>query len=402
MSSDFLSRRALLGAAATAGALSFTSGIGRATRLAWSAPWIGDDLGGNLVLLQLSGGNDGLSTVVPFADDAYQAARPNLAKQRADVFALDDYRGLHASATGLRDAWEAGQLAIVEGCGYAQPNRSHFKSMEIWHTADTRGRLAGDGWIGRLCDAAWKRETDVNRLIHVGAKKPYSLTSKVHPSASFEIPEGYRWIEDEGGIAAYEEHAKDAGGTLGALRRAMGDAKASSTAVRQAVGRYRPKVSYPNGDLGAALRSTAALLAGSIGTRIVSVGMGGFDTHNDERARHDRQMTDLGEALAAFRTDLAETPQGKRTTVLLFSEFGRRVAENGSRGTDHGTAGPMFVMGQSVKGGLYGKHPSLTELDKGDMVFTTDFRSVYNDVAQGLFGVAPDFLGKDWGRLGIL
>jgi uncharacterized protein (DUF1501 family) len=182
----------------------------------------------------------------------------------------------------------------------------------------------------------------------------------------------------------------------------LGDARASSRAVRTTVAAHHPKVEYPRGDLGAALRSAAALFSGSIGTRIVSVTMGGFDTHNDERNRHDRQMRDLDEALAAFRTDLAGTEAGKRTVVMAFSEFGRRVAENGSEGTDHGTAGPMFVMGAAVKGGLYGKHPSLTTLDDGDLIHTTDFRGVYTTVARALFETPEEFLGRDYGQLGFL
>lgn len=398
MNQSRLSRRAFLQASAAAGAISFTTPLGRATRLAWSAAAPGGT--GNLLLLQLAGGNDGLATVVPFGDDALHSARPKLGRKKSEVLALDEYRGLSPELVGLREAFGAGELAIIEGCGYPEPNRSHFKSMEIWQTADHRGRSSGDGWIGRLSDAAWKRDAEVNRVIHVGNKPPYSLESKDHPCASFVVPEGYRWIDTEGGIAGYDDTTEGkAGGTLGALRRVLDDARHSSRAVRSAVGSYRPKADYPTGDLGNALRSAAALFHGSIGTRIVSVVMGGFDTHNDERNRHDRQMRDLDEALTAFRKDLAGTDVGKRTVLMAFSEFGRRVAENGSGGTDHGTAGPMFVMGESVKGGLYGEHPSLVELDKGDLIYTTDFRSVYATVARAQFGVKRDFLGHDYGTL---
>jgi len=396
-----ISRRAFLQAATAAGALTFTSPLGHATRLTWSQATTGGS--GNLLLLQLAGGNDGLATVIPFGDDALHAARPKLGRKKSEVLALDTYRGLNPELVGLRKAFDAGELAIVEGCGYADPNRSHFKSMEIWQTADHRGRSSGDGWIGRLSDTAWKDAADVNRVINVGEKQPYSLASKSHPSASFVIPEGYRWIDTEGEIADYDKKTGgEVGGTLGALRRVLDDARASSKAVRQAVGGYRPKAVYPTGDLGDALRSAAALFNGSIGTRIVSVVMGGFDTHNDERSRHDRQMRDLDAALTAFREDLAGTEAGKRTVTMAFSEFGRRVAENGSDGTDHGTAGPMFVMGASVKGGLYGKHPSLTKLDDGDLVYTTDFRSVYATVAAAQFDVRRDFLGHDYGTLPLL
>lgn len=394
------SRRSFLRAAAGVGALTFTSRLGRSTSLA-----LGPNMAkgtGNLILLQLSGGNDGLSTVVPYGDDAYQAARPELRMGKDSVLPLDDYRGLNPELKAMREAFESGELAIIEGCGYPDPNRSHFKSMEIWHAADARGRAAGDGWIGRLSDSTWKKETAVNRVINVGSEQPDSLVSKTHPSASFEIPEGYRWIENEGSLAGYEDEAGDQGeakGALGELRRMLGNARDSSKAVRAAVGGYRTKVRYPDTDLGVAARSAAALLAGGIGTRVVSLTMGGFDTHNDEAARHGRQMRDLDAALGALRKDLAGSEAGKQTAVLIFSEFGRRVAENGSGGTDHGTAGPMFVMGSAVKGGLFGKHSSLTKLDEGDLIHTTDFRAVYGEVAAGLFGVKRDFLGRDYGRM---
>ena len=405
-----LDRRTLLQGLGAMGALGFSAQLRPVAGLTLSSVLPSEVGTGNLVLLELAGGNDGLSTVVPHGDDAYHRARPNLALKADAVHRLDDYRGLNAGATGLVDAWEAGELAVVEGCGYPKPNRSHFKSMEIWHTADARGREAGDGWVGRLVQAAWEDDLDPNRMVHVGSDKPWSLASAKHPSASFVVPAGYRWIDNEeamgelGGMGEVEEEAPDEGGTtLDALRRAYGAASASSVAVRSAVAGYRPRVSYPGSGLGRSLLSAAALIQGDTASRILSVRLGGFDHHNDLRGRHDACMEELGEALAAFRADLAGTERGDATVVVAFSEFGRRVAENGSRGTDHGTAGPMFVMGPRVKGGLYGEHPSMTKLDKGDLIHTTDFRKVYGEVGKALFGVKPKaFLGKSYGKLGVL
>ncbi|MDF1798130.1 MAG: DUF1501 domain-containing protein [Planctomycetota bacterium] len=403
-----LGRRSLLRGFGTLGALAVGTRLGSAAALTFSAPL--PQGSGNLVLLELAGGNDGLSTVAPFADDAYQKARPKLAFGKDEVVVLDDYRGLNAKATGLHEAWEAGELAIVEGCGYPEPNRSHFKSMEIWHTADLRGRDAGQGWVGRLAEAVWKEELDPNRMVHVGSDKPFSLNSDVHNAASFVLPAGYRWIDNEGpmGKVAHADEPADqgeeeAGSTLDALRRAYGDAAESSTEVRAAVAAYRPRVEYPQTDLGRALLTSAALLQGATQSRILSVRLGGFDHHNDLRRRHDLCMAELGGALSAFRRDLAGTERGDATTLLAFSEFGRRLAENGSRGADHGVAGPMFVMGPRVRGGLYGEHPSLTDLDKGDLKHTTDFRRVYADVAGSLFDVkTKDYLGKGYKKLGLL
>lgn len=406
-----LHRRTLLRGLGTLGALGVTARLGPAATLTLGPALPAEGGGtGNLVLLELAGGNDGLSTVVPFADDAYHRARPTIALGRDAVHALSDERGLHAAATGLVEAWEAGELAIVEGCGYPSPNRSHFKSMEIWHTADARGRDAGYGWVGRLCDAAWEREADPNRVVHVGADTPWSLASEVHRAASFVLPAGYRWVDNDDAMAevgkapeAEGPPASGGGSTLDALRKAYGAAHDSSGDVRRAVAAYRPRVTYPTSELGRSLLTAAALLQGETASRILSVRLGGFDHHNDLRARHDRLMAELGEALSAFRRDLAGTERGDATVVMAFSEFGRRVAENGSRGTDHGTAGPMFVLGPRVAGGLYGAHPSLTELDQGDLVHTTDFRKVYGEVAKAQFAVKPKALfGKSYGKLGLI
>jgi uncharacterized protein (DUF1501 family) len=358
--------------------------------------------------LQLTGGNDGLSTVVPFGEDAYYAARPDLAHKPENVLAIDDYRGFHKSLVGLRARYELGEVAIIEGCGYPGPNRSHFKSMDIWHAADTRGRNVGDGWIGRLSELAWKKEVDANRVIHVGGVTPYSLESSLHPAASFVFPQGYRWIGVEGSMASYQEddtipEENGSGKTLDALRNAFATARKSSTAVRSAALRYRPRVTYPTTGIAQALGTAAALIQGGIGSRVISIEVSGFDTHNRQIERHGKLMENLDGALSAFAADLKGTERGDDTTLMAFSEFGRRVAQNGSKGTDHGVAGPMFVMGKGVRGGLYGAHPSLTELDGGDVIHSTDFRRVYGEIAESIFGVkSRELFGQPFDRLGFL
>ena len=245
-------------------------------------------------------------------------------------------------------------------------------------------------------------------MVHVGASTPFSLESAQHPAASFVFPAGYRWLGNEGGAGSYEDKdgtPKDSGSgsTLDALRSAYSAARESSSAVRKAALAYRPRAEYPDSAIGLALGTAAALVQGGIGSRVISVELGGFDTHNKQESRHNGVMKDLDEALAAFHADLKGTARGEDTTLMAFSEFGRRVAENGSKGTDHGTAGPMFVLGEGVKGGLYGEHPSLTKLDKGNLIHTTDFRQVYGEVAEKLFHVkSEDLFGKAYKRLGFL
>jgi uncharacterized protein (DUF1501 family) len=403
-----LDRRTLLRGCGALAALSFAprNGIGASLSLAPGLP--SQDQAGTLVLLQLSGGHDGLSMVVPHGDDAYYSNRKSIAHDKSSVLPIDEYRGWNKKLKGLSALYQAGEVALIEGCGYPNPNRSHFKSMEIWHAADMRGSLVGEGWIGRLSELVWKKQTDPNRIVHVGGVTPFSLESAVHPAASFVFPEGYRWIGTEGEMASYEEAggppaSSGSGSSLDALRNAYASARASSSAVRRVALGYRPKVAYPDTAIGLALGTAAALIQGGIGSRVISVELGGFDTHNRQVDRHNGLMEDLDDALTAFAADLKGTPRGDAATLMAFSEFGRRLGENGSKGTDHGVAGPMLVMGAGVRGGLYGEHPSLTELDRGDLVYTTDFRRVYGELAQSLFGIKSKALfGEIHSRLGFL
>ncbi|MBK8178717.1 MAG: DUF1501 domain-containing protein [Planctomycetes bacterium] len=393
-----LDRRQLLGAAGLlAGQALLAPRAQGAVRLS-ASPLFTSEVPRTLVLLQLAGGNDGLSTVVPYADDAYGRARRATRIETRDLLKLDDYRGLHPSLPRLKALHDAGKLAIVEGAGYPTPIRSHFKSYEVWHTADLRGRGAGEGWVGKLVGAAWPENRDPNLVLHIGKNVPYSLYSLTHPAASFATPTGYKWAGDVASRAALErggevcEHGeqeleREPANNLEYLRKVLRDGQASSETIRKAAVRYRTKTAYPDDELAQALRDVAALSVGQIGSRVFSVELSGFDTHSDQKNRHDALMARLDAALPTFLADLAGTEAGRQTVVVAFSEFGRRVRENGSGGTDHGVAGPMFVAGEAVRGGLYGKHPSLENLDDGDLIHTTDFRSVYATLIQSWFGV---------------
>jgi len=362
------------------------------------------DPGGTLVLIQLSGGNDGLSTVVPFGEDGYHRVRSTTRLEEKDVLRLDERRGLHPALGKLREQFDRGALAIVEGVGYPRPNRSHFKSMEIWHAADPRGRRVGTGWVGRLVEQAFPMH-DPLRVIHVGATAPFSLASEEAPPLAFVSPAAYRRIgfEDEAGGYPMPAAGEPTGGALDHVRRVLAEAEASSARLREAVASYEPRVEYPDQPFAAGLRTIAAILEAGVGARVLSIELSGFDTHNDQRRRHDRQMEQLDAALGPFLLDLEESAAGRSALVCAFSEFGRRVAENGSRGTDHGTAAPLFVAGTRVVGGFHGESPSLDELDEGDLIHTTDFRSVYATLIEDLFGLpAERVLGKPWPRLGFV
>lgn len=404
-----MDRRTLLALGAFGAGTLLTSRAQGAVKLFASQALPAGRLARPLIVLQLSGGNDGLSTVVPYAEDAYHRARPSIAHTKDKVLVLDEYRGLHPELKRLRAAFDKGQLAIVEGVGYPKPNRSHFESYDIWHAADPRGRALGQGWIGRACEKACEGDTNPNLVVHVGANVPYALHSTKHPAATFVNPAAYRWAGGEhetdayakasgamdDGAAAEKPVRREGESSVEFLRRVMNDGHSSSLAVRRAAARYQTPIEYPRNDaLATSLRDVAALVNSDIGSRVLSLELGGFDTHTDQRNRHDNLMRQLDGALGAFLADLGRSERGQAAIVLVFSEFGRRVAENGSRGTDHGVAAPLFVLGQRIKGGLHGKHPSFDKLDAGDLAHTTDFRSVYATLIERCFGIKhEDVLG---------
>ncbi len=406
---NFDRRSALFGGLGVLGGLTLLSSRANgAVKLLASAPQAKTTSLRTLVLLQMTGGNDGLSTVVPFAEDAYQKARPTLALTKKSVLPLDDYRGLHPSLVELKKVWDAGKLAIIEGAGYPNPIRSHFKSYEVWHTADIRGRAAGDGWIGRLCDASWSSIVDPNLVVHVGTNVPYSLHSSTHPPIQFVNPASYRWAGAKDDTDAFAElgdaeREKAKRSSLDFVRNVAADSQASSEKVRAARARYKTPIEYPDDALGLALNDVAALVNGELGSRVLSVELAGFDTHTNQKNRHDQQMKMLDGALGALLRDLERSEAGKNAVVMLFSEFGRRIHENGARGTDHGVAAPMFVAGAAVKGGLHGKAPSFSDLDAGDLKHTTDFRSVYATVIERWFaGDSSKVLRAKYPLLGFL
>ncbi len=387
------------------------AGLSLSQRLSLGALISEDELAdaGTLVILQLSGGNDGLSTVIPFADDAYAAARRSTRFAQDEVLGLDDYLGLHPELQHIRSEFESGRAAIVQGVGYSNPNRSHFKSMDIWHSASPDGRAVKSGWVGRLSEALSTTGYNPERVVHIGGSLPYSLHSKSSPAVSFVQPDNYRWVGNEPEMndvadqLGSDSNSESSGGAIGHLRGVMRDAAASSRRIRSAAAQYETHVDYPGGELARSLRTAAALIKSELGCRVVSLEQTGFDTHQGQRVVHTRLMSQLDAALRAFQADLAGSAAGRKTVILAFSEFGRRIVENGSNGTDHGTAGPMFLLGPSVSGGLHGAHPSLTDRDGDDLIFHTDFRSVYATVIEKHFGVdSAGVLGGSYAQLPLL
>ena len=371
-----------------------------------------------LVVMQLAGGNDGLNTVIPFADDAYFKARPGLAIPAAKVHRLDDYCGLHPSLENLGALLGEGHASIVQGVGYPNPNRSHFRATEIWHTASDADQKEAYGWLGRYCDAACAGE-DPGAGIAIGDQVPQALRSESGKSIAIGAPQDYQFQDgmDPAPIEADDDAGAPAGGSIdmlfGAsdpdvnvadfLQRTALDAVASSSRVQDILRKAHRGADYPATDLGRRLQLVARLIGGGMASRIYYVSLGGFDTHANQAGAHERQLAVFDQAVGAFCRDMQAQGNFDRVMLLTFSEFGRRVAQNASGGTDHGAAAPLFLFGGALKGGLVGKHPSLTTLERGDLVHHTDFRSVYATLLeQWLKMPSAPVLGRDFGKLPLL
>lgn len=361
-----------------------------------------------LVVLQLAGGNDGLNTLVPFTDDDYHRARPRLAKSSKDIIPLSDHFGLNKSMPWLGAAYQEGGVGIVQGVGYPNPSRSHFVSTSIWETADPAQR-AHTGWLGRYFDHACQG-CDPAIGISFNRAQPESFAALRNPGISISTPELYRWLHDGGDAAMAEDFfanlnqpatvdepidgasiAMAAGGRPGTivgesnlefLERVALDARVSSKTILEIAARHRTRVRYDSTPVARNLNLVSRMIAGGMPTRVYYVSHGGFDTHNQQINSHDRLLGQLDSALKSFFTDLREQGNDKRVLLVTFSEFGRRVAENASAGTDHGKASCLFLVGPAARSGLHGSHPSLQKLDAGDITHTTDFRNVYATLLQ--------------------
>lgn len=362
-----------------------------------------------LVVIQMGGGNDGLNTVVPFSEEAYYRVRPTLAVPANNVLKVTDTLGLHPSLAKARTLYDKGAMAVIQGVGYPNPSRSHFKSMEIWHTADPEGRVVRYGWVGRYFDSKCPVCEQPTAGVNVGSSLPLAMQAESGQGVTLETPETFQWMPSLNGIGEREQvelfrllnaPAPNESGTIDFLRHTAMNAYVSAERVRDAIGMYKGGVEYPNTRFAYSMKLIAQMVAGNLPTKVYYAHIAGFDTHAAQRGAHDRLLNDLASGVEAFYRDLEAQGNADRVVVLAFSEFGRRVAENGSAGTDHGTAAPMFIFGKPIKGGLYGQHPSLTDLTDGDLRHGIDFRSVYATVLDKWLGADPaKILGAPFDRV---
>ena len=334
-----------------------------------------------LVVIELAGGNDGLNTVVPYGDPAYYRQRPNLGIREPHVLKAAEGFGFHPSMVGFERLYKDGMLGIVHGCGYDHPSLSHFSSMGFWHTGVPNGGESL-GWLGRLADETYDTKTR-NMIVDVGNSQSLAVRSARHSPLVFDDPARFRreGADDEKRVLAeLSQPRMTANATLEFLASTAQNATASSDFVRQASAGYQTPVDYGvGGGLGGNLQRVTSLIAAGMPTRLYYVTYAGnsFDTHVQQTDLHSRLLMYTADAVRGFMEDLKRIGRADEVAVMIFTEFGRRVEENGSLGTDHGTATPMFIVGKGVRGGFYGKHPSLTDLDDGNMKMTTDFRRVY-------------------------
>ncbi|ULH14721.1 DUF1501 domain-containing protein [Deinococcus sp. KNUC1210] len=346
-----------------------------------------------LVVIQLTGGNDGLNTLIPYSNGAYYAARPNIAIPKSDVLTLTGDLGMHPSLKPLMDLWDGGQLAWMENVGYPDPNRSHFASMAIWHTADPT-QASSEGWIGRISEQIG----DPFCASNVGNATPLALIARDYSLPSIDSVDNFQLKLPAGTQAAFDSMLSERRGGEAAYLEQATRAMLQHTATVQAnIGKYKAGATYPDSKFAVQMKDIARLIASGTGQRVLYTSLGSFDTHAGQRADQDRLLGELAAGLKAFYADLQAQGLSEKVVVMGFSEFGRRVAENASAGTDHGEGSVMFALGHGVKGGVHGDSPDLERLHEGDIVYKQDFRGVYAEALSGWLNLnARNILGGDF------
>ena len=406
---DTLTRRRFLLASGVTGAAALVAGAGAYTLkdiLATAGDRPADAR--TLVLVTLYGGNDGLNTVIPYADPAYHDARPDLAYGAAEVLRVDGELGLNPALAGLHGLYGAGRLAIVRGAGYPKPNRSHFQSMDIWQTARP-DRPGTSGWLGRWLDA---NGADPRLAVSFEPALPVLLAGERGAGAAVPVTRQLaREALADPVLAAFGQPQEGEP----PLRARASACFADLLAVDALVAGAREAAAADEDDhegatatggatspLAAQLDLVAQCVEAGVATRVFSVSLGGFDTHADEKQAQSILLGQVDKALTAFAGRMDRTEAGRKVVVAVYSEFGRRVRANASDGTDHGTASDVFLLGAGVHGGLFGARPSLTDLDDGDLKYTTDFRDVYATLLERVLGTDPAQVLGPWpGRLEV-
>jgi len=340
-----------------------------------------------LILVELSGGNDGLNTIVPHRDERYRELRPRLALKSDDLLTINNDLAMHPSLNPLMDAWEAQDLGIILGLGYPQPNRSHFRSIEIWETGSNSDQFLDDGWLARTLQSASRPKGQAADSIVLGRDNPGPLDGAGIANIVLRDPQTF---------SRQARRLEPAPGHLG--HRALDRVLEVNAEIRRAAEliderrRQAPALGteFPNSGFGRQCRTAAELIAAEVPVSAMKLFHGGFDTHANQIPQHARLLRELAQGLAALRRSLIDANLWDRTLIVTYSEFGRRAAENGSGGTDHGTAAPHFALGGKVAGGAYGKQPDLGSLVRNDLQFTIDYRRLYAMIREDWWQLAEE------------
>ena len=367
-----------------------------------------------LVLVQLNGGNDGLNTLVPINNDIYYNARPGIAIPSNTTLPLTNDLGFHPSLASLEPIFGDGDMAIIQGVGYPDPNLSHFRSTDVWLTGDESGAAVGTGWSGRHLEVAHpefgESPPSAPLAVQIGYTSPLLLQGPISNMGMslFSVDLFDRIVET--GKFYDEDNIPNSiqGDEITFMREVANNSFRYASSIQDASDSGSNDVEYPNNSsLATNLAIVAQLIKGGLGTSIYHVSLGGFDTHANQATRHANLLRYIADAVSAFRADITATGMEEEVLVMTFSEFGRRVSQNGSAGTDHGTAAPMFLFGAGVNGGMYGAQPSLSDLDNAsNMKFSTDFRTVYSSILLDWFGLDPadvtQIFGSDFPQLSLI
>ncbi len=335
------------------------------------------------VIIQLSGGNDGLNTVIPYRNDLYFSNRPKLGIQKNAALSLTDEAGLHPSLTAFKEFYDDGSLGIFNSVGYPNPDKSHFRSMDIWHTASDSKDYWNTGWVGRYLDAQCKRCDKPTQALEIDDVLSLALKGDQIKGLALEDPRRlYNTSQEKYFKEILAQHTNGAHEQpVDYLYKTMAETISSADYIFKQ-SRQRPSSeTYPNSDLGKGLKTIASLIFSEINTKVYYISLGSFDTHINQEAQQKRLFTDLNDSVKAFVKDLKSNNRFDDVLLFTFSEFGRRVAQNASGGTDHGKANSMFFIGGGLKQkGIYNPLPDLTNLDDGDVKFQLDFKQVYATV----------------------
>ncbi len=364
--------------------------------------------GKKLVIVQLSGGNDGLNTVVPYKNDIYYSSRSNLSIKENDVFKLTDELGFNPGMEKFKELYDNGNLSIINSVGYPNPDRSHFRAMDIWQSGSGSEEYIDTGWLGRYLDSECEGCANSHHAIEVSDSLSLALKGEKRNGIAVQDPGRFfytsaeNFFSDVGKIYKEGNHPDEH--NVEYLYKTVVEAMSSAEYVYKTSKIYESRQSYPNGEFGKHLKTIAELIISGIDTSVFYVSLGGFDTHANQKGRQENLLKQMSDGLYAFTEDLKKNDRLNDTLIFTFSEFGRRVAQNASNGTDHGTANNVFLIGGNItKPGFYNSAPNLADLDNGDLKYQLDFRDIYATLLNKWLGADDSaVLGGSFNKLNII